>query len=138
MGNPNLKLKNIIFAFLKEIVPLYGGGELWSDEELVKNYLNNTPAPRLQLMGLLAKRSASNPDLLNYLEQEATDPKKLEEVFFGFIKLAWVPVIAVLEHGELKAKRKLSKWVATWPEPERTNIAGYLAKEKAFLDFLFQ
>src|SRR5687768_3230407 len=102
------------------IIPIYEAGESLTDEELAAQFMARTGIPKSQLIGLIAKRSPSNPALLDILEQEALDAGNRKEKFFGFIKLSWIPVLAVLDHGSDDAKGKLHGWLQQWSEEERS------------------
>jgi hypothetical protein len=118
---------------MNEMIPIYEEGISWTDLDLEENFRNKTGRGKTQLMGLLAQRSSGNSTFLDILEKEAVNEKSREEIFFGFIKLSWIPVIAVLEYGTDEAKRSLSGWLRDWTPQERDDFLAYIAKESEFL-----
>jgi hypothetical protein len=118
---------------LHDCIPIYEPGEAWSDETLAQCFLSGKPVRKVQLYGLLALRADRHPAFLALLQAEATASENREAVFFGFIKIAWLPVLAVLEHGTDAQRAHLAGWIGEWRAEERIRLLDYLRRETDLL-----
>ena len=110
-------------------VPIHPTTLSWSTETLIDHFLNPTELPKLQMHGALADRSKESPQALALLKQEALSPENRAQKFFGFIKVSWSPIMAILDHGQEESKKELKNWIQVWTAEERQDFLQWIQKE---------
>lgn len=75
----------------------------------------------------LGKRLREAPEVFAALLAAAQNPANRQTPFFGFIMVAWLSVITVLENGSAEQKAALKAVVQRWPPQEQEDLRAYLA-----------
>lgn len=110
---------------------------------ILKEYNSKTNAEIRQAIGskkinanyypIIAKRAAADASFESFLISEIGSKENLEEKFFGFIKIAWIPLISIIENaGEDLIKKALIAF-NSWPQAEKDNFLSYVKDEKAIV-----
>jgi hypothetical protein len=99
--------------------------------EVLISELKNAHAYRRTLIyNELSKRIDSEKELFNFLAEAISEKRNREEVFFGSIKVAWIPIINIFEIGNneivLNTKKTIHQY---WEKHEIQKLKDYLEGE---------
>ncbi len=98
-------------------------------QDLIKEIDGAHAYKRSIILTELCFRLNSDPDLFSFIKEQIVDKSNREEVFFGFIKVSWIPVMFILELNrpdlidEVKSLVKLN-----WNKDEIEGLQHYVKK----------
>ncbi len=99
-------------------------------EVLISELKNSHAYRRALIYNELSCRINSDKELFNFLINAILEKRNREEVFFGSIKVAWIPIINIFEIGKnemiLDTKKAISQH---WKKYEIQNLIDYLDGE---------
>lgn len=95
-------------------------------EQLLANLSSASPYLRGRVLAGLGPRLPGSPHLFPLLVEAIKAPENRRDVFFGFIKVAWLGVIAVLENGTPAQVDLINRLVKTWEATEQKDLRHHL------------
>jgi hypothetical protein len=110
-----------------------------STSELITEFTNpNSKYIKINLYAIMAKRlgEVEQNKIEEELMRDIVSESNRREVFFGSIKWAWIPILAILEYGNEENKKLLDAFLRTnWTISEYTNLKEYLRSDKIFSSY---
>ncbi len=101
--------------------------------EEIKRAINGAKVINVNYYPVLAKRASQDVFFENFLLTELDRKENLEEKFFGFIKIAWLPLISIIENSDKALIAKSLAVFNKWPKSEKENFLNYVKNEKAIM-----
>jgi hypothetical protein len=96
----------------------------------IKKVINGVKQINVNYYPIIAKRVQEDTFFEDFLIKELTTKENLEEKFFGFIKIAWLPLIAIIENSQSELIKKAIAVFNNWPSNEKENFLNYVKNEK--------
>lgn len=122
---------------MKSIIPRDLSLVSLSEQDLISFLKDSSPVMRAKVLHEIALRHGNSTELENMLNQAIAEEINRKDVFFGFIKVAWIPVIDILEAGNVAEIMKLKNLLKnTWTLAERKNLYDYLKNEFEVADLI--
>lgn len=112
------------------ILPVKNELKKMSNDELLLNFQSDTPIyGKVNYYGEFASRL---PKFKELLFEEAIKPKNINQKFFNFVKIAWLPVISLFEHSTDKnLHQEIANVISSnWPLNELDNFKAYFTRYK--------
>lgn len=116
---------------MENIIPIHQEYKKLSDKEVQK--LIEQGDIKVHLYPILAMRMEKNLIFRNVLLQEALKKENLEFRLSGIIKLAWIPILSIIEYGDIATKQELKNVLKNWPAKEYESFLEYFRNEKDIL-----
>ena len=98
------------------------------DEDLLLEFQLPKKFKRIHLFAVLAERAKSNTKIKDLLFEYILDKNNRSNTFFGFIKMAWLPILSILEYSNDDLKQEVSELVNLWSLREREDFIIYINK----------
>jgi hypothetical protein len=122
---------------MSSIIPRDNELSKLDDMELVNRISTSGALNRTKLLHELFFRRVNSDELNALLMKSIVDEKNRKEIFFGFIKVAWIPSIDILELGNAEEVGALKTMLKNeWSENERRNFYEYVKKDFDVHDIL--
>jgi|GEM_PF-3134522 len=106
-----------------------------SNEEII-DYITHNAKINVNYYPIIAMRTNENPLFENYLLEEMIKQDNFNEKFFGFIKIAWIPFLSILEYSNNSFL--INKAIDTfndWNINEKNNFLNYIKKDKKLMKY---
>jgi len=108
-----------------------------SDYDLLSLLSDTPPILRTKAIHELSFRRNKSQELKNAFWSAISNENNRKEFFFGFIKVAWIPVIDVLDSGVKNEIEKLKQFlIKEWPLAERKYFYEYVKNDFEVFDIL--
>ena len=98
------------------------------DEDLLFEFQRPKKFKRIHLFAVLAERAKSNTKIKDLLFEYILDKNNRSKTFFGFIKMAWLPILSILKYSNDDLKQEVSELVNLWSLREREDFIIYINK----------
>lgn len=82
---------------------------------------------RGRVLAGLGKRLQESPEVFAAVLAATQAQKNRQTPFFGFIMVAWLGVVTILENGNAAQKGALKDTLQGWSQQEREDIQAYLS-----------
>lgn len=116
---------------MENILPIDDALAKCATEELVALLSGAKPFLRCKIFPVLAARIKQDSSLESLIFNKVERKENIEQPFFGFIKVAWVAAIALLENeGDQERLRKTIQ--ENWPIIEQQDFLSYIGGYKNF------
>ena len=84
---------------------------------------------------ILAKRINEENLFEKFLLDEISSENNMNEIFFGFVKIAWLPLLSILEFTQSPYIEKAVNLFKEWPKSERQNFLKYIEHEENLIKY---
>lgn len=85
---------------------------------------------------IMAKRAQEDSFFKDFLIKEIDSKENLEEKFFGIVKVAWIPLISIIENSNHQLIEQAIKVFKNWPQKEKENLISYLHENEIVKYFI--
>ena len=110
--------------------------EKLSNEVLLLEFDKHMKFKKVHMYLEMAKRAECHPMIKERLLQEISAKENMSKIFFNFIKMPWVVMINILEHGGDMTKKEAKILFRQWPQKEQVSFMEYINREKEYVDYL--
>ena len=108
-----------------------------NNDELIKIISGNQKI-NVNYYPILAKRIQESILFESYLLAEISSVSNMNEIFFGFIKISWIPFLSILKYGKQSSIDKAMKLFKNWPNTEKENFLNYIKKEDQLTKYFYK
>ncbi|AQX87183.1 hypothetical protein I6H88_10240 [Elizabethkingia bruuniana] len=84
---------------------------------------------------ILAKRMKEDSRFEKFLLTEISSEDNINEIFFGFAKIAWIPLLSIIEYSTSNFINKGIIEFKKWSETEKEIFLNYIKNEKKIIKY---
>ncbi|WP_293915851.1 MULTISPECIES: hypothetical protein [unclassified Sphingobacterium] len=111
------------------MIPIREEYDKISNRDLV-NIISKEGKININYYPVLAKRMKDDSRFEKFLLAEVSSEDNINEVFFGFAKIAWIPLLSIIEYSTSNFIRKGVIEFKKWSEIEKDVFINYIKNEK--------
>jgi hypothetical protein len=101
----------------------------------ISQEIKDTKKINVNFYPIIAKRSEEIPEFKKFLLREMNLEENAKEVFFGSIKISWLPLISILENGSEEFIKSAIQAFSDWSKTEKENFLNYIKEEKDIIKY---
>ncbi len=106
-----------------------------SNEEII-NYITNNAKINVNYYPIIAMRTNNNPLFENYLLEQMVKQENFSEKFSGFVKIAWIPFLSILEYSNnsFLINKAIDKF-NDWNMNEKNNLLNFIKENTEIIKY---